>query len=259
MPTAYPLPAPAGLELKLRRARKHLRHLRRIIEKFEATNPLTLRREVNDDGTRYVYRLEVVYARNVVEILADEAIHHLRTALDHLISGTVQSIGKKVSDDHAFPIWRKKPKTPKQIARYNAMLKYIPSDARTLVDSVQPYTRGKDAKSHPLAILARLDNRFKHTSLHLLTYQVQMRAVPGIIQPPTPPQGRDSGDIFATVPISVDVEKDFEPYVSAQVAFRIRVTGLPQIGLDTLDAIYNYVRDEIICKAVRYRHPPRRI
>ena len=252
---------PLGLYLKLSRARKHLRHLRRIIEKWKASDPYALNRQVDAEGKYYLYSFQVVPAPDIILLLTDEAIHHLRTVLDHLIIATVESVGEKVTYAHAFPIWREEPKKPDDIARYNAMVDHIPGQARVLIDNVQPYKRGTDAKSHPLAILARLDNRFKHASLHLLTSQVQMRPVPGIIQPPAPPYGRDSGDVFAKVPISIDVEKDFEPYVSVRVAISISVTGMPNITLEMIDAIYNYVRDEVIRKAVRFKRArlPRRL
>ena len=256
----YALPAPLGLKLKLSRARKHLRHLRRVIERFEASNPYMLHRRVDANGRYYLYSIQLAEAPHLVELLADEAIHHLRTVLDHLISATVESVGKKVTAKHAFPIRRKEPKTPKEIADYRAMLKHVPRDARTVIYLLQPFHRGADAKSHPLAILARLDNRFKHTGLHLLSHQVECPKVAGIIQPPAPAKrGRDSGDVFAKVPVTVDVQKHFEPYVSVEIAFSMRVTGVRDIKLDTLDSIYNYVRDEVIRKAVRFKRLPNRL
>ncbi|MEX1252743.1 MAG: hypothetical protein WEE64_00230 [Dehalococcoidia bacterium] len=259
MGTVYLLPPPGGLKFKLSRARKHLRHLRRIIERFKASDPWTFTRQVNADGTYYLYRLEIAYPSNITLLVADEAIHHLRTVLDHLIVSTVEAVGKKVTSSHSFPIRRTKPKTEKEIASYEASLRHVPAEARALIDSLQPYTRAADAKSHPLAILTSLDNRFKHTSLHLLSHQVGMRAVPGIIQRPPPPGGHDSGDIFAEVPVGVNVEKDFEPYLSVEIAFSIRLTGLPDVNIDKLDAIYNYVRDEVIQKAVQLKGMPRRL
>ena len=136
---------------------------------------------------------------------------------------------------------------------------HVPGWARTLIDSLQPYRRGADAKSDPLAILTRLDNHFKHASLHLMSHQVRMLAVPGIIQPPHPPGGRDSGDVFAEVPVSVNVEKHFEPYISVDIAFSIRITGLSEVNLDMLDTIYNHVRDDVVCKIVRMKRPPPRL
>lgn len=246
-----------GLKLKLSRARKHLRHLRRVIERFEATDPYTLHRRLDDGGRYYLYSIQLAEAPHLVELLADEAIHHLRTVLDHLISATVESMGKRVTNYHAFPIWRTEPKTEDEIARYDAALKYVPDQARAIVDSLQPYHKGADAGRDPLAILARLDNRFKHTGLHLLSHQVQCPKVDGLIQPPTTRSGRDSGDVFAKVPVVVDVQKYFEPYVSVQIAFFMRVTGSPDINLDALDSIYNYVRDEVIRKAVHFKRLPR--
>ena len=139
------------------------------------------------------------------------------------------------------------------------MLKHVPIPERTLVDSLQPYKRGTDAKNHPLAILARLDNRFKHMSMHLFSHQVRMRSVPGIIQPPTPPGRRYSGHVFTKVPVGINVEQDFEPHISLEIAFRIDVAGLSGINLATLDAIYNYVRDEVLKKFVRFKSLPRRL
>jgi hypothetical protein len=259
MATVYSLPPPLGLKLKLSRARKYLRHVQRILDKFEAGNPATLRREINADRTHYVYSFHVGYAPNSVELLVDEALYHLRSVLDHLVAGMVESVGKKVSDDHAFPILRKKTKKPKQKARIRKMLKHVPTEAQAFIDSVQPYQRGKEANAHPLAILAKLNNGFKHKSLHLLTYRLQFPKVPGIITPPASPTGREPGDVFAAVPIGLDVEKHFEPYVSVHVAFREKILDLPTAGLDTINDIYNYVRDEVIRKAIRGKGLPRRI
>ena len=256
MTTVYP-PAPYGLKLKLSRARKHLRHLRRIVGRYEASNPWALRCQENADGSYYLYSLEFVDAPTNILLLADEAIHHLRSVLDHLVCASVASIGKKI-ESQSFPIRTEEPKG-KSIAIYDACLRDVPDPVRALVDSVQPYHRGDGAKSHPLAILARLDNGFKHTSLHLMTNQVRMPAVPGIIQHPARERSHDSGDIFAEVPTSVNVEKDFEPFISVEVAFRIREARLPQINLDTLDGIYDFIRDEILRKLVRWDHPPRRM
>lgn len=259
MATVYPLPPPLGLKLKLSRARKHLRHVRRILDKFETGHPATLRREVNAEGTHYVYSFDVGYAPNSVELLVDEALYHLRSVLDHLVAGTVESVGKKVTNDHAFPILRQKPKTTRQKARIREMLKHVPIEAQAFIDPVQPYQRGKDANTHPLAILARLNNGFKHKSLHLLTYRLQSPKVPGILTPPTPPTGREPGDVFAAVPIGFDVEKRFEPYVSVHIAFREKILDLSTAGLNTINDIYNYVRGEVILKAIKMKNPPRRL
>ncbi len=257
MTTVYPLPAPYGLKLKLSRARKHLRHLRRVVGRYEASNPWTLRRQENGDGSYYLYSLELVDAPPTILLLADEAVHHLRSVLDHLVCASVAAIGKKV-ESQSFPIRTEKPRG-KGVAIYDACLVDVPDSVRTLIDDVQPHHRGNAANSHPLAILARLDNRFKHTSLHLMVNQIRMPAVPGIIQHPSRERSHDSGDIFAEVPISVNVEKDFEPLISVEVAFSVREARLPQINLDTLDDIYDFVLDEILRKMIRWDRPPRRI
>ena len=76
---------------------------------------------------------------------------------------------------------------------------------------------------------------------------------------PKPPRGRHSGDVFAKVPTSVDVQQDFEPYISVEIAFQIPVIGLPEIGMAHLDEIYNFIRDEVLRKFLSFHGLPRRL
>lgn len=257
MANTYSLPPPLGLSLKLSRARKHLRHVARILDKFEPSYPDSWRRELNAEGTHYLYSLHVEYRPNSIELLIDEAAYHLRSVLDHLIVGWLASLGQEATYEHAFPILIQKPMTRKAKKAIAKMVEGLPRETQTFVDSVQPYHRGKDAERHPLALLQRLNNRFKHESLHLLALQLQSPNVPGIIKPPSPPRGREPGDIFAEVPVEIDVEKRFEPYITVQAGFREMALGIPNIGLASINDMYNYVRDEIIRKAVTGRLPNR--
>jgi hypothetical protein len=236
-----------------------LRHVARVLERFRASDPASWRRALDANGEYFLYSLHVQDRPESLELLVDESFHHLRSVLDHLVAATVESRGKKVTRDHGFPILRRRPTSVEEKERIRKMLKHVPAEAQSFIDSVQPYHLGKGANRHPLAILWRLNNSFKHHSLHLLAFQLQFPDVPGIIQPPAPPTGRDDGDVFAMVPISIDVEKRFEPHIFVQIGFRKRVLGLENIGIATINDVYNYVRDEVILKAIRMKNPPRRL
>jgi hypothetical protein len=258
MTTSYPIP-PRGLILKLRRARRQLRQLRRIVNRFVATNPGRWRREVDDKGTYYLYSFEAPSRPpEVIQFLADEAIHHMRSLLDHLVTAILEASGK-AAEDCQFPIWKDEPKTPKAIKAFNATIEGVPDWTREIIVAVQPYKCGDAANTHPLWILNRLDNRFKHTSLDLFTYQVRVPKLPGVIGRSSTSPPLHSGDVFAHVPVNVNVEEDFEPHITVHIAFQIRRVGIPGVNLNTLGKIYNFLRDEIMTKMVKSRRMPSRI
>jgi hypothetical protein len=247
MTIEYPLPPPIGLKIKLARARKQLRQFGRSFEGFRTTHPMKWLRDADDVGEYYVYRIESPPAEHILEVLVDEAIHHLRGVLDHLATGFVENHTKKLSFNTQFPIEKDEPLTPKAIAAWDKRMEPF-GPWRPFIEDLQPYKRGDAAETHPLWRLSRLDNLFKHSSLHLFVYRISYPNVSGLIQELGRPH--DSGDVFARVPITVDVEKDFEPFIATHIAFgshRMRVEG---IGLESLYDIYNFVRDKVLRKAI---------
>ena len=256
MTDVVPTP-PMGLKLKLRRARKHLRFVRRSLERWVATDPVSYRREINEEGTHYLYRMIIQPGPESVELVADEAIHHLRSILDHLVTALIEARGLP-SSGRRFPIFDKEPRTAKEQRSFNDCIDGLSALARDLVVSLQPYKRGDDAHTHPLWILNRLDNRLKHTTLHLLSFTISAPELPGVVKHLPGTVGR-SGDVFATVPIHLNVKEDFEPFVSVHVGFRETRIGIRGVGLDTLDEIYEFIRDEVLRKTITTGPWPRRL
>lgn len=255
MTTSVSPPPPPELKLKLSRARKQLRDLRRTLERYVASNPCSYRRDVNEEGTHYLYRLLVAPAPDQVALIADEAVHHLRSLLDHLITAMIEARGKS-ANGRRFPIFDVEPITLKDRQRFEGCIDGVTDWAHDLIVSLQPYKRGDAANTHPLWILNRLNNRLKHTSLELFALRVGAPDVPGVVRRL---EGTmlQSGDIFAEAPINLNVEEDFEPYISAQIAFRPARVGVTGVDLDTLDEIHDFVRDEVLRKLVKARFAPR--
>lgn len=250
---------PRGLMLKLSRARKQLRQLRRTSERHFSRQKVRWERRQNDEGTHYVYRLITTDPPESIQILADEAVHHLRSVLDHLVTGFVEATGRTFSGDLGFPLLIKKPSTSKEINSFEKSIGNIKGPARQLIVDSQPYQRGDAAKMHPLWILSRLDNRFKHTSLHLLVYRVSAPDVPGIIRHRGADRGGalENGDVFAEVPIRDNVHEEFEKEITVTVSIGSEYTDIEGFGLGEIEDIYNFVRDEVFRKAIRGRLPRR--
>jgi hypothetical protein len=249
MTTVYPLPPPYGLKLKLRRARQHLRQMRRTLEAFAASNPGRWVFEPNAEGTHYACRLEPPDGPDMLQIWADEAAHHLRNVLDHLFVALIEANKGKV-EGRNYPI-RLGPPSPADEAAWQAALKGLPPYARALIVKNQPYKRGDAAKTHPLWILSRLDNKFKHASVHLLAFQSVTPDLPGMIRPPRKSllQARD---VVCYVPIDTDLDKDFMPYSGMAIGFKTEFTGV-QAEITILEEIYDFVRDEIVGKCISLR------
>ena len=250
---------PARLVIKLRRARRQLRQLRKTVNVFAVSNKGEWRRVVNQEKTHYLYSLYIPPGPPAAQLLADEAVHHLRSLLDQLITAIIEARGGSAASCQ-FPIRDTQPKSDKEIATFNASIAGVPDWARDLIIAVQPYQRENviQAHRHPLWLLNRLDNRFKHTSLDLFSFRVQMPNLPGVVARARSWPSLQRGDVFAQVPVNIDVQKDFEPHISVHLMFAVPRIGVDGIGLSTLEEIYNFVRDEILAKfVIGARIPPR--
>jgi hypothetical protein len=114
-------------------------------------------------------------------ILAGEAVHHLRSVLDHLVYQLVIIKTKKPPTfNSAFPIVgrgrMKKTGWVSASDEYEAQtsrLKQVISDtAEATIKSLQPLQRGSAYADDPLWILSELDNAYKHRLLLLTVHGV---------------------------------------------------------------------------------------
>ena len=101
-----------------------------------------------------------------------DAIHNLRSALDHLVWGLTVQSKRKVGRWTHFPIrsdpaWRKNDAVKKTLANL------APAQVK-IIDSLQPYHQ-RQPSTHPLALLARLDDDDKHQALYV--FQLMPRNV----------------------------------------------------------------------------------
>jgi hypothetical protein len=164
--------------LKMQRAQKHFEELEDAVQTFLRSYPYTAVHEEDVEPHHYVARLKVIREPppELSPIIGD-IIHNGRSALDHLVWLLIKMVGRDPELGRPqFPIFTKDPFDPSAFANakdHKRALKVWENQTRGLaplhvgiIKRMQPYHRGKDAHSHPLARLNKLSNWDKHRELH---------------------------------------------------------------------------------------------
>jgi len=108
-------------------------------------------------------------------LMAGDAIHNMRSALDYLIWALIEKSPTKPNDRQSlkvgYPIclsygqyWGVGDQFPKNGMR-GQQAQWIGDDALALVDATQPYHMNDLAHEHPLAVIAAYSNEDKHRNL----------------------------------------------------------------------------------------------
>jgi len=101
-----------------------------------------------------------------VGAILGDAIHNLRTALDHLAWQAVIAASGKPNGGTSFPILSVPP-TADQCGRTRPQIPpSIPRELRNILDKLQPY-KGTHPADHPLSVIHHLDIVDKHRKLFL--------------------------------------------------------------------------------------------
>src|ERR1700676_40470 len=160
----------SGIEsakLKLVRAAEHIDAVRHATWEYTADEPSRVTKHPNGS-----YELNFIQPPPAsISILSGEAVHQIRSALDHLAFELVKLNPTRITlpaewEEHcAFPL---RLKTPKQQPIFNCfehMLPGITKSAFTFIEAVQPY-KGENA-GNVLRNLVVLSNIDKHRHLNL--------------------------------------------------------------------------------------------
>lgn len=146
----------SGLWAKIDRAKHHISEFETRLRKFQASRPYSLDcREDKETGDMVVYLEIREHPPTELSLIAGDAIHQLRSVLDHLACRLVEANSGGPIAKTAFPVFE-------TAAKYRAMkpqsISGISQEAVKLIESVQPYQRGYEA----LWSLYTLDNYDKH-------------------------------------------------------------------------------------------------
>lgn len=154
--------------LKLSRAHGHLDDLQAKISQWLNGNHHTIRRHRDPDRPDHL-SIRVTAQDLPAEpfaLLVGDILHNLRGCLDHLVYALAFKHTKPLPDEFAkgsqFPIYGDKRLWQSDRPR---RIRGIHPDAQAIIESLQPYHRGKDFASHPLWVLHDLSNIDKHRLL----------------------------------------------------------------------------------------------
>ncbi len=225
-----------GAARKMERADEHLRTLTTEVTDFLDKNPQRVTREMDAEKTLYIYH---VYTQALTPpphrfgLIAADAIHNMRSALDHAAWQLALLRTDKPNRSTAFPIFTQR--DDKALCR---MVCSMPAQCQFALESIQPY-HGEYPRLHLLAILHRLWNMDKHRAIPVTSHAFNMRVYSG---PGGSHERLDNGDVIIRVPIAENPVINLEPHFRPSISFGGDSPD-DALGLDTLWKIHHNIRD----------------
>ena len=210
-----PIP-PSHLREKLHRAHEHIRQVQKEVDSIIGSIPNPVVSKDDPDAVDNLRNtLNSIVIPEPLQIVAGEAVHQTRSALDHFAA---QLAGGSSDDKTEFPIYEHRPIKSDEIGHFQRKIKGFSPEAAALIHELQPYELTFDRREdHPLAILRRLNNTDKHRTL-LATAVVaksQYRILIGGGESDTFIPDDDADPVIAELETAVNVESQ----VAAAIVF----------------------------------------
>ena len=155
-----------GVHLKLERAKVHLKSVDDLAAPLVAACRDAVVGHREQDGREYIYRITQVPAVDpMIGVILGDAVHTLRSSLDHLAWQLVIADGGTTPGHRTyFPILKAAPPADQMGRTRPNTTPQLPLALRDLLDEVQPYKRRNGAE-HELAVLHELNRVDKHREL----------------------------------------------------------------------------------------------
>jgi hypothetical protein len=153
---------------KFLRAKHHLEELDWQSLAYLRPDPYVVVVERDLDARSYVVRSYLT--RPVppdIALLLGDVLQNARSALEYLAQYLVVASGEQPINDPGAPNKTQFPVKHKKPANVTELLPGAGEDFCTILDGVQPYTRGDASREHPLAILHELARMDRHHALHV--------------------------------------------------------------------------------------------
>jgi hypothetical protein len=159
---------PFGIRLKLDRAHEHFLAVNEEIGRYLDSQPYKIVSNVQPSDQHLVlFEFHVISEPPLrFGVILGDYIQNIRTALDYLACELVIKNGGAVNVKTQFPILDCRPKDERGQPKLPKIHGGVAPNVLTIIESLQPYTRGKDALHHPLSILGHLSDIDKHRFLH---------------------------------------------------------------------------------------------
>lgn len=232
----------SSARLKIERAQAHIREVDFLIHTYLRRRAYRIAQKTDFDTGKFGFEI-ALNEMPPIEISAflGDAIHNLRTALDHLISAVVAEEGGNLESSY-FPFARDREDIEKMIAR---RAKDASEEAKQICREMQPYPGGNDA----LYGLHKADITDKHQSLIVASAigNFQYRLLPRSTGPDVTVQTNISylskEAYFVPSPEGREFEHPFEIGLSIEIVFPENgpLGGYPVVA--TLNELLRIVQD----------------
>ncbi len=204
------------IEAKLERAEEHINQLNVEVEALLDSAPY---RSIPHDDPQALDDFERMLSRIRVppriSVLAGEAIHQTRSALDHIASALVLVNKHQTNRETQFPIYKYRPSHEKESLRYEEHMRGMSWSAKALIDGFQPFKVGSDWESHPLSILKALDNFNRHHAL-LVAVGASRPFVTSDMVGARFAKSPDDPAVFVPISLQMNVQRTFAAHVVFQ-------------------------------------------
>ena len=161
--------------LKLQRAEEFLGEIQADYDRdnaeAETLGPVGIPRETEFEPitgrTWYIVRLPVDPPEPLERwgLIAGDAMHNTRSALDHLACRLVEHNNKPVTTRTAFPICAEEPESARDRGRFEGAIAGMKDEHKDSIRRLQPYANPGSVEAAKLIALAALDNADKHRLL----------------------------------------------------------------------------------------------
>lgn len=124
------------MKVKVERAEFHVEAVMNEFDTWSSNNAYAFSREIRPDGLSHLYRaVNPPRANPTWPVEIGEAVHALRSSLEHLAWQLVIAGGGRPNEGTSFPILSRKPSRKEGLK----IERKIPSGAHQLIEAVQPY------------------------------------------------------------------------------------------------------------------------
>jgi len=239
-------------QMKTDRAAGHLKVLQGELSKLRQ-NPYTITKE--DDTEHGLHRVHVKLniGSALTPISIGEFAYNLRSALDHLVWQLGLLGGRKPSRASAFPIQSDDSRRSRE--KFMLATWDVPAAAVDIIKNLQPHTRGKNHRTHPLWQLNRLCNLDKHATIGYNSTEVSIELSEPV---PTIPH-HDPPELEILIPLGRKNKIEINPQPPTLILGKPFEAPGPDFSLSESDVveIHRFVSEDVLPKfAVFFPLPP---
>ena len=227
-------------KLKFKRAEEHLNVLNAKMDEFVKSKPPQITAQEDVKKGLYILRLKIPIIDPKLGVIAGDAIHNLRSALDHIAWQLALTTTDRPYKRTCFPIVEED--TRENMSRFADVTRDIPPGAVDEIKALQPYHRGAAFKDDWLWKLDTLCNIDKHRVIPAHGTALDFK-IPKGVEPIH--YGALNDTYIVSMPISVKAQMKLAPPPTFDILFGSQVDGLV-ISFVELYNINTFIRDSIV-------------